>query len=117
MNSVSDAMTATGAAPVSVDSARWTSCSAAIIPPARRDDLVESELDGEGILYDESTSQTHRLNQTALAVWRLCDGQRTTHEIAEEMTAAYEVEFDRALDHVEQILIRLAEAGLLNVGV
>ena len=94
--------------------APWTCCAAHIIAPARRADLNESELDGEGLLYDEGTGQTHRLNQTALAVWRLCDGQRTTREIAEALTDIYEVEFDRALDHVEQILVRLAEAGLLN---
>lgn len=97
-----------------IGSAPWTSCEAQITAPARRADLSESELDGEGLLYDEATGQTHRLNQTALAVWRLCDGQRTTRDIAEVLTDAYEVEFDRALDHVEQILVRLAEAGLLN---
>lgn len=95
--------------------APWTSCAARIVPPARRGDLSESELDGEGILYDESTGRTHRLNQTALAVWRLCDGRRTTRGIAEGLTAEYEVEFERALDHVEQILVRLAEAGLLAI--
>lgn len=93
----------------------WSCCAARIIPPARRDDLQESELDGEGLLYDPLSGHTHRLNETALMVWRLCDGQRSTHCLAEELVTNYEVDFERALDHVEQILVRLAEAKLLHI--
>jgi PqqD family protein of HPr-rel-A system len=94
--------------------APWTCCAGRVVPPPRRSDLNESELDGEGLLYDETTGKTHRLNQTALVVWRLCDDRRSTRELAQELTQAYEVDFERALDHVEQILVRLAEAGLLT---
>ena len=95
------------------ESISWTNTAARIIPAARRNDLNVSELDNEGLLFDESTGRTHRLNQTALDVWRLCDGRRSTREIAQELTNIYDVDFDRALDHVEQILVRLGEAGLL----
>jgi PqqD family protein of HPr-rel-A system len=103
-----------GAADRIEEAVPWTCSEARIAPPARRCDLNESELDGEGLLYDSPSGRTHRLNHTALFVWRLCDGRRSTREIAEQLTSAYDVDFERALDHVEQILVRLAEAGLLS---
>ena len=98
---------------INSETAAWTSTAARVIPASRRDDLNVSEIDDEGLLFDETTGRTHRLNQTALDVWRLCDGRRSTREIAEELTNSYDVDFDRALDHVEQVLVRLGEAGLL----
>jgi len=54
------------------------------------------------------------MNQTALAVWRSCDGSKTTRQIARRLTEQYEVTRERALDHVEQLLVLFAEGQLLD---
>jgi hypothetical protein len=44
--------------------------------------LVINELTDEVLVYDLKRDKAHCLNQTAAAVWKLCDGQRTVAEIA-----------------------------------
>jgi hypothetical protein len=95
----------------------WTSLDANILAPRRRTDILEDVLDAEGVLYDPRTGRTSRLNQTALAVWRSCDGISTTRQIAERLTEQYDVTPERALDHVEQLLLLFAEGGLLDAEV
>ncbi len=87
----------------------------AILAPCRRADLVEDDLDGEAILSDPRTGGIHRLNETALAVWRRCDGRTATTQIARHLTRRYDVGFEVALDHVEQLLVLFAETGLVEV--
>ncbi len=91
----------------------WSSRTAAFVPPPRRPDIFENELDGEAILVDPRDGNTHRMNATALAVWRQCDGRATTREIAQEQVRRFEVEFDPALNHVEQLVALFAESHLL----
>lgn len=95
--------------------APWTACAAEIIAPRRRSGMLIEELDGEALLSDPASGHTHRLNHTALAIWRQCDGRTSTRQIAETMTRAYEIDADTALDHVEQLLILLAEVNLFEV--
>jgi len=92
----------------------WTT-EATIVPPPRRTDIVEEELDGEVVLFDLRSGSTYQLNETALAVWRNCDGHVSTREIAEQLAQAYEVEFETALDHVEQLVALLGQSALLDV--
>lgn len=92
----------------------WTSLATDMIAPAKRAGMLIEELDGEALLSDPASGHTHRLNQTALAIWRQCDGRTSTRQIAEVMTVGYEIDVDTALDHVEQMLILLAEANLFE---
>ncbi len=92
----------------------WTSRDAIITTPTRRSDLLVEEIDGEAILADPADGSTHRFNETALVVWRSCDGARPTRDIALELTKEYEVSLDEALDHVDQLMVLFAELGLLE---
>ncbi|MHC4063162.1 MAG: PqqD family protein [Planctomycetota bacterium] len=94
----------------------WTTRQAAIVAPPRRPDVVEEEMDGEAVLFDPRSGATYRLNQTALATWRRCDGRTTTRRIAGEMTATYDVDFETALDDVEQLVLLFAESQLFDSG-
>lgn len=85
-----------------------------VIAPRRRAGISERVLEAEAMLYDGQTGCTHRMNETALAIWRLCDGARTTHDIAAELETQYAVDADSALDDVEQTLAVFARAGLLE---
>ncbi len=91
----------------------WTSREAAIPAPPRRRDLLVEDLDGQAILADPRSGRLHRLNETALAVWRACDGDTTMRAIAMQLTETYDVDCDTALDYVEQLVARFAEAELL----
>jgi len=50
--------------------------------PRAADGLDVSETDDGLIVYDESTDRVHHLNQTAAVVFSLCDGTRSSEEIA-----------------------------------
>jgi hypothetical protein len=95
----------------------WFDSEAAIVAPVRRCDLQEEELDGEAMLYHPATGRTFRLNETSLLVWRGCDGRNTTRDLAAMVTTKYEVDFAKALDHVEQLLLVFAEAELVGAPV
>jgi len=92
----------------------WTAQST-FTPPPRRNDLAVEILDEEAILYDPATGQTHRLSQNALDVWQQCDGNRTTKALAQRQTEICDIDFETALDHVEQLVALFSEAGLLNL--
>jgi len=92
----------------------WTTRDARFFCPRRRDDIIQNEVDGEAILYDSRTDNTHRLNQTALAVWKRCDGAATTLQIAWQLVDAYDIQIETALDHVHELLAVFAESDLLT---
>jgi PqqD family protein of HPr-rel-A system len=96
--------------------AEWTGRAAAIKAPPRRSDLREERLDGEAIVADPRTGHTHRLNASALAIWDACDGRATTREIAEQLTRSWDLSFDDALDHVDQLVARFAGLRLFETG-
>lgn len=86
----------------------------AIDHPRVRRDLTIHELDGEALLYDALTGDTHRLNATAWCVWQLCDGVRTAGDIAAALSERYQITAEAAQPHVETILSRFCERGLLQ---
>jgi hypothetical protein len=92
----------------------WTSCEALIIPPSRRADITEVDLDGEALLRDTRDGHIHRFNGTALVVWHACDGRTSTRGIAEQLTERFDVDFADALSCVEQLVTRFAELHLLD---
>ncbi|MHC4080039.1 MAG: PqqD family protein [Planctomycetota bacterium] len=93
----------------------WTSRSAEIVAPLRRGDVAVAEIDGEVVFTDPDNGHTYHLNETAFAVWKRCDGQATTLEIADALTAEYDVDFDTALDDVEQLVVFFARNGLAGI--
>ena len=71
--------------------------------PLRRSDLTVHELDGEALLFDAVSGDTHRLNGTALFIWRECDGRKDARQVAERVAKAYDISLDSAVEHVERI--------------
>ena len=62
------------------------------LPHARHEALITKEADGELLVYDEQRDRAHCLNETAAAVWRLCDGHTTVSEIAQAIASSQEAE-------------------------
>ncbi len=81
--------------------------------PRRRHDLTVHELDGEALIFDAKSADTHRLNMTACFIWRLCDGRHEPREIAETLTRHFDVDFDEALEHTERMLDEFTGRQLL----
>jgi hypothetical protein len=96
-------------------SPHWTARDADLVAPARRDDVLVEELDGEVVFSDPRTTRAFHLNGTAYFVWQRCDGRATTRQIARDLTEAYDVDMDRALDDVEQLVVFFALNGLTRL--
>jgi hypothetical protein len=90
----------------------WTSAAADLVLPRARADLVLEPLDDEALLVAPAGA-IHRLNATALFVWRHCDGRTALHTLADRLTRQFEVDFATARRHVEETLALFAELGLL----
>jgi predicted transcriptional regulator len=53
------------------------------------------------------------LNPTGSRIWELADGTRTVAQIAETLTAEYDVDRDRAERTTMELLDSLAEKGMI----
>lgn len=83
-----------------------------LFPSARTKGLVVQEVPNEVLVYDLETDKAHCLNETAAAVWRACDGNRSVREIADSvgLTLGKEVSDDLVWLAIDQ----LNEHGLLQ---
>ncbi len=81
-------------------------------PRLRADGLIIHELPDELLVYDKVRDLAHCLNQTAALVWRACDGQLTTEEIARRLTKQLGVAVHK--DVVLLALSQLEEIHLLE---
>ena len=52
-----------------------------LMPRARKDGLVVSELSDELLVYDRDRNKAHCLNETAALIWNYCDGQTAVSRI------------------------------------
>lgn len=72
--------------------------------------LGESEV----LLFAGGRQVVHTLNASAWAVWDLCDGSRTVHEIAEELGTVVGRAADELGSDVQGTVQRLGALGLLD---
>ena len=81
--------------------------------PSVRGDLTKVELDGEAVVYDQTSRELHHLNPAATIVLSLCDGTLSVEEIASVVSEAFGVHLDRVLPDVRAAVERFGHAGLL----
>ncbi|MFQ5494596.1 MAG: HPr-rel-A system PqqD family peptide chaperone [Phycisphaerae bacterium] len=72
-------------------------------PLARRDVRIH-ELDGEALIYDPVSGDTHHLNETAFFVWNDCDGTTSMSRIVDHLVESFDVQRPEAAAHVERVL-------------
>ncbi|MEO8424607.1 MAG: PqqD family protein [Actinomycetota bacterium] len=90
------------------------------VRPRARDDLTVVELDGEAVIYDEETTELHRLNPTATIVFGLCDGTSTMRQMSADLAEAFGVPIEEVEPQVRTLVRELRKAQLLvssNLGV
>jgi hypothetical protein len=80
----------------------------------REKDLIVRQVGPETVVYDRGRHRAHCLRPLAAAVWRECDGRRSTAEIAERVSAARGESIDEAA--VLVALRRFERAGLIERG-
>ena len=86
-------------------------------PPSRprvRDDLHVVELDGEAVVYDESSGDLHQLNRVATLVFHLCDGTATARDVAGEIASLSDGAPADVERHVRRFIRTMRDAGLIE---
>lgn len=92
----------------------WTSRHARINAPRRREDVTIESIGEDRIVSDPSSGATHHLNATAAMVWQWCDGNTMTRAMARRLTRHFDVDFETALDHVDQLIATFALSNLFQ---
>jgi Coenzyme PQQ synthesis protein D (PqqD) len=88
------------------------STAPAHLPKMRVHDLVIDDLPDEVLVYDLESHKAHCLNRSAALVWRACDGESSSSEIAQKLTAELDTPFSE--DLVLIALNQLEKLGLLE---
>ncbi len=83
-----------------------------MLPQARTDRLLVTDVDDEVVVYDLERQRAHNLNHTAALVWRSADGERSEEDLSALVSARLDV--DDAQDIVRVALKRLSDAYLLR---
>jgi len=84
----------------------------AIVPRARKESLVITEIPDEVLVYDLKNNEAHCLNRPAAVIWANCDGKRTIAQVSQ----ALEDELGGSIDHgtVWMAIDSLRKHGLLD---
>jgi len=80
----------------------------------RNSSILWRELDGEAVLLSPAAGSSYNLNQVGTLIWKLLDGKHCVKDLAEAICQEYEVEFEQALQDVENLLVELRNNNLLN---
>lgn len=85
----------------------------AVDRPAPANGLDVHEVEDGLVVFDASSDRVHHLNPTATVVFSLCDGIRSTGEIAELVQSAWELDAP-PLDDVTTCIAQLRDEGVLT---
>ena len=79
----------------------------------RRGELTGATGPDGWAIYDPETDTAHFVNESARAIWELCDGLTTPSEMAEALSELTGLELGQALKEVEVTLSALATNQLV----
>lgn len=83
--------------------------------PRQKPDYLLEAVDNDIILYHPGRNKALYLNETASLIWRLCDGNRTTTEIAELLQEAFPEREGAIGEEVATTLQRFVEEGAVEL--
>ena len=84
--------------------------------PSQRPGSVHYDVFNERLVYCPDTQQAASLNESARAIWELCDGSRTIHDICAELASQTGLTTEQLWDDVRNAIDRLHDLGLLTRG-
>lgn len=82
--------------------------------PIRNDTVWLRQVGKENALYDPNTGSLHLLNDTALAIWHLCDGNTEPDEMVMAICQVSGLHPDIVGEDVRRILREFDQVGLLS---
>lgn len=83
--------------------------------PVRHPDAVHVDASESGhVLLRRDDGTEHLVNETALALWQLCDGATTTEEMIEGVCALFSAPRDAIAGDIQRALNQLWRAGLVR---
>lgn len=82
--------------------------------PLRRSGLFLRQSGKENAVYNRRTGNVHLLNETAWAIWDLCDGATSLDEMIEAICEISSLHRDVVTEDVERIVSEFVEAGLVS---
>lgn len=82
--------------------------------PIRRADVWVRQSGGENAVIDPDDGSVHLMNQTAMAIWQLCDGETDTSEMIDAICQISGLHAEVVAEDVERILTDFEEAGLVR---
>jgi PqqD family protein of HPr-rel-A system len=82
--------------------------------PVRKPEVWLRQAGDENAVYNPSNGSVHLLNETALAIWDLCDGQTSPEEMVTAVCELTGMHPDIVTEDVQRILGEFEEAGLLT---
>lgn len=75
--------------------------------------LLERDLGDAVVVMTAEGKELHTLKASALLLWQLIDGVRTSGDLVAALVAEYEVDENRARTDVEAFAASLEKAGLI----
>jgi PqqD family protein of HPr-rel-A system len=82
--------------------------------PVRKPEVWLRQAGDENAVYNPANGSVHLLNETALAIWDLCDGQTSADEMVTAVCELTGMHPDIVTEDVQRILGEFEEAGLLT---
>ena len=80
--------------------------------PRRKGELIQPEDSERWAVYEPSSDSLHALNESARAIWELCDGQTSPEEMARAITELTGVPLEQARSDVLATIDTLESLGL-----
>lgn len=79
------------------------------------DHQTSAEVDGENVVLDLEEGVYYGLNPVGTQVWKRIQEPAPIGEIVTDLTAEYDVDYERCFDDVVSLLQDLSENGLIEV--
>ena len=74
---------------------------------------MSQQVEGDAVLLDIESGEYFALNDVGGLVWDLCDGSRSVADLADLISAEFEVDKSTALTDALELLESLAGVGLV----
>lgn len=82
--------------------------------PARRPEVWLRQAGDENAVYTPDSGEVYLMNETALAIWHLCDGATSPKEMVEAVCEVSNMHPDIVEEDVARILSDFDRAGLIE---
>lgn len=82
--------------------------------PVRQLEVWLRQVGGENAVFDRETGAVHVLNDTAVAIWQLCDGETYPEEMIEAVCELSGMHRDIVREDIERILGEFESSGLVR---